>query len=455
MLPLRQECRFGPAGQRGSILVMAVVLTFVLVITGLAFLKFVDSEVSAVDRVLDQRLAMWACQAGIAEGLANLQSHPEMWGKGKELGGAELLPGVEFRSEVNLQSQGQELYSYGFEYWIVATGEGDYSHRGEPVTGQIWFSTKVNTFADYLYLTDKEHDYLGTVIRFWGPDTLDGKVHSNDIIHLQAVYGRPVFWKTVSSCSTRFDPDASYGQFFGWPEYRLPASKIYFPVFAQEVRENAYPGHFYNPGQDWTWIRFESNYYMMRSSPDSGRTWFPDTWEQALKVPLPQRQAIFVNGNTWVETNPTVGLDGRVTLGCSDTLFIRNHIRYAGADLQGDVPETCDDCLGLISEKWILVHDDAPYNIIINAGLAAIGDQCSFSIHRCYDYGYYNEKGTLKIYGSIAQRYRGKVHTTQYGGNRRGYVSKKYNYDQRFVINPPPHFIKVAPPVSLWIEKWD
>jgi hypothetical protein len=452
---MRRDGALPITDQHGSILVMAVVMTLVLVVTGLAFLKFVDSEVNSVDRALDRRLTMWACQAGISEGLANLQGHPELWGEGQELGGTELLPGVKFRSEASVRATRQELYSYGFEYWIVATGEGDYSHHGDPVKGQIWYSTKVNTFADYLYLTDKEHDYLGTVIRFWGPDTLDGKVHSNDIIHLQAVQGRPVFYKTVSSCSTRFDPDASFGQFFGQPPHRLPVSKIYFPVFAQEVRENAAPDHFYNPGHRWTWVRFESSYYMMRSSPDSGTTWFPETWEETAKIPLPKRQAIFVNGVTWVETSSSVGLDGRVTLGSSDTLFIRDHIRYAGSDYQGNVPETCDDCLGLISEKWILVHDRAPYDITINAGLAAIGDQCSFSIHRCYNYNYTHEKGTLKVYGSIAQRYRGKVHTTQYGGNRRGYVSKKYNYDQRFVINPPPHFIKVAPPVSLWIEFWD
>ena len=59
----------------------------------------------------------------------------------------------------------------------------------------------------------------------------------------------------------------------------------------------------------------------------------------------------------------------------------------------------------------------------------------SFGV-QSYQYG--AKLGTLKVYGSLAQRFRGPVGTT--GSPGTGYL-KDYNYDSRLRYAPPPYFL--------------
>ena len=123
-------------------------------------------------------------------------------------------------------------------------------------------------------------------------------------------------------------------------------------------------------------------------------------------------------------------------------MYIRGQTLYSCFDeVNNIVPMNCNDALGLISEKWVLVSDRLPgwhYGIMINAGIATL--RGSFSVDRVYTYA--QEHQSLFVYGSIAQYHRGIVHRGSCGSGV-GYCQKDYKYDDRFRKNPPPHFISI------------
>ena len=62
--------------------------------------------------------------------------------------------------------------------------------------------------------------------------------------------------------------------------------------------------------------------------------------------------------------------------------------------------------------------------------------------------------GTLSVFGSIAQKFRGPVGTGSGGSTNTGYV-KSYNYDYRLAYDAPPKFLgPVVSPfaATLWTE---
>ena len=73
--------------------------------------------------------------------------------------------------------------------------------------------------------------------------------------------------------------------------------------------------------------------------------------------------------------------------------------------------------------------------------------QHSFGV-QVYDKG--DSLGTLTVFGSIAQRYRGPVGTSNSSGAASGYL-KNYNYDSRLRYSPPPYFLD--PVRASWGQK--
>jgi hypothetical protein len=142
------------------------------------------------------------------------------------------------------------------------------------------------------------------------------------------------------------------------------------------------------------------------------------------------------------------GFEGQMTIGCSDTLIVSDNIIYKHARYNGSVPpdmDSCSDVLGLVSEKFIMMHRLVRDTLYVNAALAAIAG--SISVQDIYWYeepGWFNPKHSLFIWGSMAQRNRGIIHTTYPCGSdecERGFDEKDYSYDTRLEGNPPPHFI--------------
>jgi hypothetical protein len=442
--------------QKGSVLVMAVVLAFAMFLLGLAFLNHVSQTIKNTDQLITDRQAIYASAAGLMDIIvyANLY----------EPGGDHHLKRAEFYSNVGYEGN---LYFTGYTGWDYSV-EADYIAEGVGIAGSfsgVGRNYKVSggvhhqTFADYLYLTDDEHDMVwGEQIYFWTPDTLDGKVHTNDAIHIMPWSDRPVFKKRVTSSASYISPPDNHARFD--EGLYLSQPEIYFPDQAEEVRYYAGPQYTYgnNDPDSVYWLAFLGNGFKVRKSGNRGNTWVSD-WGELPLIDLPPNGCIYVNGKCWISTtqfpdstNPSDGrLDGRVTVACSDTMYIRGQTLYSCFDdVTNTVPSNCNDALGLISEKWVLVSDRIPtwhYGIKITAGIAAL--RGSFSVDKIYSNA--REHQSLFVYGSIAQFHRGIVHRGSCGGGI-GYCQKDYKYDDRFRKNPPPHFISIEDRKPIYYE---
>jgi Tfp pilus assembly protein PilX len=155
-------------------------------------------------------------------------------------------------------------------------------------------------------------------------------------------------------------------------------------------------------------------------------------------------------------------LKGRLTISAENNILITGNVTYAGGTNGTDV-------LGLIAQNSVEIYHPVQRgnctqtsngtctayaysnlaglngsvltNVTIQASVLTL--QHSFGV-QSYSLG--GQLGTITVYGSIAQRYRGPVGTS--GGS--GYL-KNYNYDTRLRYAPPPFFLD--PVRSSWGQK--
>ncbi|WP_340537187.1 pilus assembly PilX family protein [Nocardioides sp. GXZ039] len=151
------------------------------------------------------------------------------------------------------------------------------------------------------------------------------------------------------------------------------------------------------------------------------------------------------NGNLYIEGV----IKGRVTMVTDNNVIVTGDITYAGG-------ENGTDVLGLIAENSVKIYhpvnssgnnllrnNSRPVLTNVTLSAAVLTLQHSFTV-QYYQRG--AKLGTLKVYGSLAQRFRGPVGTS--GGS--GYL-KNYNYDTRLRYSPPPYFLD--PVRSGWGQK--
>lgn len=497
---------------KGSVLVLTVIFSMATITIGAAYLQYVDHQ-----------------RAIFADRLAAYQDHGAAYGI--------MVQGmVEHPTPGQIETSWRTYYDDGCTHIDVmyfsklgqSNSNGYTSSRNYKMYGvaritscafpgtmydTVSHDMSSHSYADYLYLTDKEtqsyrpHNGDDT-LRFWGPDTLDGKVHSNDMLHFQQGNGFwPVFWQEVTSCSTRFSPpyaaNPGYVAFLGG--FRLGVPYKPFPLQADSVRAYSNPPPF--PGNGYigvppeeqstkvTEIFLDVDGYCVRHRSTIGNAGLrrqlrysadpPPTglYDEGYlvnqpKIPYPASQALFVDGELWISApkglyfncysnnEPAVygqGFEGVLTIGASGDIIITQDILYRSANPNGSVPESSEDVLGLISEKHVLVWRNCPSTIKIDAGIGAIGDQPSpdhiaaaacdngswpvdgmfgtISVDGINCYGENKEKSQLTIYGCLIMKERGLIHTS-YNGGARGFVSKNYHYDRRFITDPPPHFFE-------------
>jgi hypothetical protein len=153
-------------------------------------------------------------------------------------------------------------------------------------------------------------------------------------------------------------------------------------------------------------------------------------------------------------------LKGRVTISADNNIVITGNLTYQGG-------ENGTDALGLIAENSVQIYHpvttvckttrnskcieyEAGSNMNRPNGTkfqdpqiygSILTLQHSFEVQE-YDEG--NPLGSLKLFGSLAQRFRGLVGT---GSGTTGYL-KNYNYDSRLRYAPPPYFLD--PVRSAW-----
>jgi len=152
---------------------------------------------------------------------------------------------------------------------------------------------------------------------------------------------------------------------------------------------------------------------------------------------------VFVNGNVTISGQMTGGLDivtcssttdassGNCNSSTQSNIVISGNLTYPTANkvlVSGQPTIDSHDALGLIAANFVEVTTTS--TVEIDAAILALAD--SFYVNNWTGPNY----GTLNVFGSIAQNFRGPVGTT--GGS--GYL-KNYNYDTSLQSLFPPFFI--------------
>jgi len=138
-------------------------------------------------------------------------------------------------------------------------------------------------------------------------------------------------------------------------------------------------------------------------------------------------------------------VDRRVTLASANYTYITGDIVYPNQTSPSD-----DHMLGIIGGKAVWVWDPVRANsngqatntFVRSAGTRII-EAAILSVENTFtvqNYKLGDPRGTLKVYGAIAQKYRGGVATMIDGEMNSGYV-KSYKYDKRLATAAPPRFL--------------
>lgn len=154
------------------------------------------------------------------------------------------------------------------------------------------------------------------------------------------------------------------------------------------------------------------------------------------------------NGDVFVQGT----LDGATTVGAENYIYVTGDVRYK------DGSETSDDLLGLVGQNAVFVWNPfdgttpvfSTKNRTVEAAILSV--QHTFMVQN-YDKGSSN-RGTLTVFGAIAQKYRGPVGTGSGASISTGY-GKNYNYDPRFQWTAPPKFLSPVTTtygVTVWVE---
>lgn len=137
-------------------------------------------------------------------------------------------------------------------------------------------------------------------------------------------------------------------------------------------------------------------------------------------------------------------LEGQLTVAAENYIYITGNLAYEDRDR---------DILGLVGNNAVFVWNPTngsnnrlltDYNRTIDAAILSVAH--TFQVQN-YDEG--GDRGELRVYGAIAQKFRGVVR-----GGTNGY-SKEYVYDDRYVYTAPPKFLSPVTTtygVSVWIE---
>ncbi len=295
------------------------------------------------------------------------------------------------------------------------------------------------SFSMFAWMTNFE----GNV--FWiTKDTVWGRVHSNGILH---VNGSPVFWEKVTTAK-QFDPKPGTGvnKAIFKNGYETGVAPIPFPADLSQLMGASTAGGRRYTSEIWVTLAAGSGanedgmVYVRNSATgpviDSIRLSDP-----AFNGALVGENRVHVQGS----------LDGRLTIGSLNTIFIEDNIVYERNPLNGD----SDDLLGLVSESSILVADNAANNNDCEIHAAIFVRNGSFGAE------HYNTRpvsGELRIVGSIVQDTRGAVGTFS-GSKIISGFSKRYRYDPRLAnpnVRPPyfPGFYTKTLLISGWWESF-
>jgi len=447
----------------GNILIMSVVITALLVATGMGYMRWAADERwdSAYEEATVQ--AYFLAQRGIIEqGLKFLRTRePSDLPQGTVILPSAVIPDVGMYYDtkvVRVVSLGEgSVFQRSDTYDVYSTGRASFfDHQlGNRNYGKKLYvertatmRARLRSFANYMYLTNFEVTRFNEIIWFWHEDTLWGRTHSNDYIGLKY---SPIFHGPISTSQGEFRYYNPGNIIFDYePQFNAPP--VYFPTTANSIRSNASPFVPSRNGQLMTWIRARGEAGIDIFQYQLGT---PRAESLYTHLTPPPWNAIFVDGECEVEGT----FAGCMTIGSAGNMWLIDDVKFLGSSALGDfVEEGMPHMLGLVSEANIIIQDNyrngredgghlgqgmQRESIVINAGMVALGESFTFE-HQNDDWELYQGptpdfRGTIFLKGAVTQWRRGYVHRSNHQDTGYG---KSYHYDFRFDRRPPPYYLE-------------
>ncbi len=327
---------------------------------------------------------------------------------------------------------------------VGTIGSGEYEE-----THVVEIKLQPSSFSRFGYFSDKEKNGSSTI--WWtSKDTVWGPFHTNDKI---SINGDPVFQGKATSYLGIYESSGSDPEFNGG--YSQSSEELPIPEDGVEgVGSAAQDNGLYFDGQDTVYIEFKNDSLSFKYGANE-----PDT---TLYLPSASPNGtIFANGAT-VRLEGTV--DGRYTVGASEAtvtstsgywkwnrrkrkyvwvettttavqggeVYLDDDIVYKDNPLDG----ISDDILGIVAENEILITDNSANANDINIHASMFSQNEGFGSE---NYSTRPSGGFINLLGGITQDSRMAVGTFSGSTVLHGF-SKRYRYDDRFMVMSPPAF---------------
>lgn len=293
------------------------------------------------------------------------------------------------------------------------------------VTSTIRIILKPSVFSKYAYFSQTE----GANIWWTTKDTVWGPLHTNGQLR---VADRPVFMGKVSldGSIVKFSNNAQ-PQFLGGVQtgvhITIPNNGV------SNVGAAATLGGAKISGQSLVYLEFRGD--SIRYKYSSG-----GSWTYVLGSTFAPNGAIFaenaelrIKGN--VKGKYTIAASG--TGGTTGKIFLDDDVYY---NTDPQVNPNSQDMLGIVAQRDIIITENSANNNNIKVQASIYSESGSFQAEN-----YQNRpvSGSIYLYGGVIQNARGPVGTfTTSGGTTTitSGFSKRYRYDDRFMIANPPFF---------------
>ncbi len=311
------------------------------------------------------------------------------------------------------------------------------------------------SFSDYAYISNSEITLAGDTL-VWEGDAFSGPFHFNSVFRANAA----VFTGPVTCAQPEFQVG---GQFPGGLTFG--ADSIAFPDSLLRLRSQAAGAgrRFHNNGGHWQ-SRITAEYGSFHLAQWAvGAPFDSSNLQNMQAIGMGVNVSIFVEGDLEVvgcyPENGAGSINGQIAIGCSGTMKLLDNVLiepYTVNNVPYEIPISNRNRVALLAEQDILIadtdrngrgngffegngsHDSA--HIIITAQMMSTQGQVTFEHYNHPDDPYVwcdpdgphpdetDERGTVYLRGSIAQRERGRWHTDFCDGT--GYGLDFY-YDAR------------------------
>ncbi len=441
---------------RGSALVAVMLIGTVMLILSLTVFQFGWQDAILAKRDESQARALFLAESGLAMGLSWLKAQdapPDSTTTMHPFGAyPQTLAGGTYTVTIEPDALNPGATRLIYTIRSTATSEGR--------TRILELDVSTGTVANYLYLTNREHmPGGGAPLWFCDTDVIDGPMFTNDQI---SIFGDPEFLDIVGSAyggpdDAGNDPGFLYynGDEHNHIESAAPSNAPHDNPIFHEGYELGLPQVEYPTASAVNDLEVMAaaagitltmgpyDIWLSRPDENGDPTYGYVSYSRKGKDEWTDIDLHGFNGIIYVHSGLTVRgtLDGEITIVSGGFVDVVDDVLYRDSDANGPSPN-CDDLLGLIAGTDINIVSNEPNqtDCVIHAAMVAINNTM-----RVENWNTGSPRGTLTLYGSLAQDFRGPVGTGYWQDGEfiisTGY-QKDYHYDTRLRNYSPPGFIE-------------